>query len=183
MPARKRGTPVARPASTRVREASATDHALPTVWRAGDIPTRTTPLLLDTHVWCWVLKGERGVMAPAVRPLVDDAARSGRLFVSDISCWEVAMLVSKQRLELGDDVEDWLEHAAHTPGISLVPLTRAVLVRSTRLPGAPHPDPADRLLMALAQLLGASLVTCDRRILSYARTVPGIPVCDARVSR
>lgn len=183
MPPRKKGKPVAQAASSRVREAPASYDTLPVVWRANDSPKRTTPLLLDTHVWCWVLKGEQGVMASAVRQLIDDAARNGRLFISDISCWEVAMLVSKQRLELGEDVEDWLAHAAQTPGISVVPLTRAVLVRSTRLPGAPHPDPADRMLMAQAQLLGASLVTCDRRIVAYARTVPGIPVCDARASR
>lgn len=183
VPTRTKKKPVARPASSRVRESPASYDTGPAVWHASDRPRRTTPLLLDTHVWCWVLKGEQGVMVSAARQLIDDAARHGRLFVSDISCWEVAVLVSKQRLELGEDVEDWLGHAVHTPGISVVPLTRAVLVRSIRLPGAPHPDPTDRMLMAQAQLLGASLVTCDRSIVTYARTVPGISVCDARALR
>ena len=75
-----------------------------------------------------------------------------------------------------------LERAAEAPGLLTVPVTRTVLVQSTRLPGEPHGDPADRILLAQAQAqaLGASLLTCDRGIVAYARRTPGIPVCDAR---
>lgn len=38
----------------------------------------------------------------------------------------------------------------------------------------------DRILLAQAQMLGASLLTCDRVIIAYAARTPGIPVCDAR---
>lgn len=90
------------------------------------------------------------------------------------------MLVAKGRLELSGDVGIWLERAAEAPGLLTVPVTRAVLVQSTRLPGEPHGDPADRILLAQAQSLGASLLTCDRGIVAYARRTSGIPVCDAR---
>ena len=36
-------------------------------------------------------------------------------------------------------------------------------------PGELHRDPADRILVATARLTGASLVTSDERILTYAR--------------
>jgi PIN domain nuclease of toxin-antitoxin system len=55
-----------------------------------------------------------------------------------------------------------------------------VLIQSTRLPGELHGDPADRILVAQAQLGGMSLVTCDRVIVEYAASQPGVPVCDAR---
>lgn len=90
------------------------------------------------------------------------------------------MLEAKGRLVLSGDADLWLDRASEAPGIHLVPLTRAVLMRSTRLPGDPPGDPADHILLAQAQALGASLVTCDRGIVEYARRTPGIPVCDGR---
>jgi PIN domain nuclease of toxin-antitoxin system len=90
------------------------------------------------------------------------------------------MLVAKGRLEFAADVSTWLERAAEAPGIDVVPVSRSVLVQSTRLPGEPHGDPADRILLAQAQALGASLLTCDRGIVAYAKRTPGMPVCDAR---
>jgi PIN domain nuclease of toxin-antitoxin system len=53
------------------------------------------------------------------------------------------------------------------------------LIQSTRLPGKPPVDPADRILIATAQLNGASLVTADKQILAYARRERSISVRDA----
>ena len=41
-------------------------------------------------------------------------------------------------------------------------------VRATRLPGPLHNDPADRMIISTAQILGASLVTRDERLWNYA---------------
>lgn len=163
-----------------VREPEPSYTGRPAVWRAIDTPERDSPLLLDTHVWLWTLDGTAGALPKAARTLIERAATAQRLFVSDFSYWEIAMLVSKGRLQLASDANVWLERAAHAPGITSVPVTRDVLVHSTRLPGEPHGDPADRILLAHAQALGASLVTCDRGIVAYAARTPGIPVCDAR---
>jgi PIN domain nuclease of toxin-antitoxin system len=171
---------VRRRSSRVVREQTLGSDALPSVWRVEEAPAHRGALLLDTHIWFWMLTGDTGTMAPATKSLIERAARDGRLYVSDISHWEIALLVSKGRIDVGEDVAEWLKRAAQAPGITAAPLAREVLVRSTRLPGDPHPDPADRMLMAQAQLLGASLVTCDRSIVACARRAAGIPVCDAR---
>ena len=52
--------------------------------------------------------------------------------------------------------------------MSLMPLTSTICVRSTRLPAGLHGDPADRLIVATARELGATLVTRDARVLRYA---------------
>ena len=111
----------------------------PALWRAAESPLRDAPLLLDTHVWLWTLDGTVGALTkPAIR-LIERAAGEGRLYVSDISFWEVAMLVSKGRLELAADPTLWLQRAALAPGIQLLPLTRDVLIESTRLAGPVAP--------------------------------------------
>jgi PIN domain nuclease of toxin-antitoxin system len=170
----------AKKTSSRVKEPAPFYVGSPALWRAADSPLRDTPLLLDTHAWLWTLDGTAGALTkPAIR-IIDRAAAEGRLFVSDISFWEVAMLVSKGRLELAADPTIWLRRAAFAPGIQLLPLARDVLIESTRLAGTPYGDPADRMLIAQAQLIGASLLTCDKGIVAYAARTPGVPVCDAR---
>ena len=163
-----------------VREPSPSYQGRPAFWEAASSPERDTPLLLDTHVWLWTLDGTVGSLGDAAKRVIAQAARNRSLYVSDFSFWEVAMLVANGRLELSGDVGAWLGRAAEAPGILTVPVTRTVLVQSTRLPGEPHGDPADRILLAHAQSLGASLLTCDRGIVAYARRTPGIPVCDGR---
>jgi len=78
------------------------------------------------------------------------------------------MLESKGRISFSIDCLDWIKRALDAPGISLVPLTPEIVVLSSRLPGEFHGDPADRIIIATALELGASLVTKDRKILSTA---------------
>ena len=61
-----------------------------------------------------------------------------------------------------------MEHAFGLPGLSMMPLTPSICVRSSRLPGDFHGDPADRLIVATARELGAVLLTRDELILQYA---------------
>jgi PIN domain nuclease of toxin-antitoxin system len=153
------------------------------LWRATRGAGRVDGLLLDTHVWLWTLDGTRGMMTESAVALVAGAAADGRLFVSDMSFWEVSLKAAKGKLTLPLDPTLWLERAARAPGIQVLPVTRDVLIQSTRLPGELHGDPVDRILLAQAQLRGLSLLTCDRLIVEYASTQPGIPVCDARGRR
>ena len=131
-----------------------------------DLPAR---VLLDTHVWIWTVSGEVDRMAPAAVEQLRRAAARGRLLVSAISVWEVAMLQAKGRIALALELEEWVRRALAAPGLRLAELSPDVLVESTRLPGEVHGDPADRMLVATARRLGASLVTRDAAILSYAR--------------
>lgn len=149
-------------------------------WRAADGLGREDTLLLDTHVWLWILDGMVDDIAAEAVSLVESAAAARRLFVSDISFWEVSLKAAKGRLKLSIDPTLWLTRAAGAPGIQGLPLTRGVLIQSTLLSGEQHSDPADRMLLAQALLAGMSLVTCDSEIIEYAAREPGLPVCDAR---
>lgn len=82
------------------------------------------------------------------------------------SCWEVAKLVEKNRLELSRPVYEWLDEAIAYPGIRLLALTLPIIIRATQLDGF-HNDPADQMIVATAQVHGCSLLTVDRKIVSY----------------
>jgi len=124
-------------------------------------------LLLDTHVLVWLL-ADSARISGRVYAHIERAADKDELFVSAITPWEIAMLVAKERLRLNRDVADWLTAALALPGIQLEPLSPPIAVASTRLPWDVHPDPADRILLATARQLDATLVTADRQLLAYA---------------
>lgn len=126
-------------------------------------------LLLDTHVWVWYVENERRRFSRRIEPLVEGAVRQGNVVISAISVWEIAMLEAVRRLDLSVDVRAWVGRALAFPGVRLKGLSPSIAIESTRLPGELHRDPADRILIATARLLGASLVTCDQRILTYAK--------------
>jgi PIN domain nuclease of toxin-antitoxin system len=77
------------------------------------------------------------------------------------------MLVAKRRIQLDRPVEQWVDIALALPGIQLASLEPAIAVRSTRLPGEFHPDPADRIIVATALENAVPILTPDERIRSY----------------
>jgi len=49
-------------------------------------------LLLDTHVWIWLVEGTAGQFGRKALRRIQRASVAGRLRVSVISVWEVAVL-------------------------------------------------------------------------------------------
>jgi len=123
-------------------------------------------LLLDTHVLIWLLQDDPKIAEPVFAE-IQSAADQNRVVVSAITPWEIGLLVSKKKIDLGMEVQAWLDCALSLQGLQLVPLSPKIAVDSTRLPFDIHPDPADRILVATARHLGATLVTADRMLLQY----------------
>ncbi len=124
-------------------------------------------LILDTHVWIWLVDGVPDLGA-ATRQAIEKEASRGVVRVPAISIWEVAMLENKGRIVLAMPCARWVEAALAAPGLDLAPLTPEVAVESVYLPGEFHGDPADRMIVATARLADATVATRDRRILDYA---------------
>ncbi|MBD05511.1 MAG: PIN domain nuclease [Gemmatimonadetes bacterium] len=130
---------------------------------------RRTAYLLDTHIWIWWMIGADPLRSSPARERIARAIDEESARVSVISLWEVGMLEAHKRISLTVDVETWTRQALSSPGLSLAPLTPDIALASSRLPGEIHGDPADRMLIATARSLGATLVTRDRRILEYSQ--------------
>lgn len=67
-------------------------------------------IVVDTHVLLWWVNGSDTLSTEATVALERECdSEQGLILVSSISVWEIAMLMSKDRLRLGMDLEDWLE--------------------------------------------------------------------------
>ncbi len=122
-------------------------------------------IVLDTHIWVWWVHGDERLTRAQAE--VIEANETDVIGVSAISCWEIAKLVERGRLELPYPLEEWFEDALSYPGIRLFELTPEIAIESTQLPGEFHRDPADQMIVATARVYGCPLVTSDDRLLEY----------------
>ena len=119
--------------------------------------------LLDTHVLLWWIAGDA-----RFHPWIDITAAAtpdAPLHLASITRWEVATLVSLGRLELTRPVREWLDLATVSPYIRVHDISTAIAAGVAILPQTFHRDPADRLIVATARHLDATVLTADERII------------------
>jgi PIN domain nuclease of toxin-antitoxin system len=123
-------------------------------------------IVLDTHAWIWWVSSPEFLSATA-KQIIDEAVTERNIFISSISTWEVAILVSRGRLKLTTSPSDWVAASEALPFFDFVPVSNSIALKSVQLPGDLHNDPADRIIIATAISLGAVLVTKDEKIRNY----------------
>ena len=123
-------------------------------------------IVLDTHVLLWWLSNPEKLSLKAAEA-IETAMNDRAIYVSSISSWEIAMLSARGRLELTIDVADWVAAAESLPFVYFIPVNNRIALKSVSLPDFAWPDPADRIIIATALSLRATLITRDRRILDY----------------
>ena len=118
-------------------------------------------IILDTHAWIyWVNDSKKELSTKVIKTI----QKNDSIGISIISCWEVAMLVTKERLKLSIDIQLWIDEALKYPGVTLLNISPEIAVLSTRLPGNFHGDPADRFITATCMKHNATLITKDSKI-------------------
>jgi len=122
-------------------------------------------LLLDTHVLIWLDEGN-DKLGPRALNLINEALLTGTLTVASISFWEIAMLVSKQRISLRLELGIWRRELLQK-GLCELPMYGGVAVRAGEFLEL-HGDPADRIIIATALEESAILVTADQKMLDWS---------------
>lgn len=116
-------------------------------------------LMLDAHALLWWLAGDRGLDRAAARSIADPA---NDVVVSSATVWEIEVKRAAGRLMAPADLLAELERSQ----IDAVPFTAPDAVAAAWLP-AHHRDPFDRMLVAQAVRLDATIVSRDRVLDSY----------------
>lgn len=95
---------------------------------------------------------------------IEQADQGGRLYLADITFWEVAMLVDRGRLTLDVPPTEFFDSYLCLRQVKVLPITAEIATRSMRFGTEVNNDPADRLIAATAVEHGARLVTSDRNL-------------------
>lgn len=120
-------------------------------------------LLLDTHIFLWVVTDSRKLKAAARRVI----EASDAVHVSSASIWEIAIKVRLGKID-GDPRQ--LADAIEPSGFLELPVSAHHAARVALLPDHHH-DPFDRLLVAQALSEPLVLLTADSLLARYGEMV------------
>lgn len=112
-------------------------------------------LLLDSSALLWFLEGS-SLLPESAACLIEHP--ESRLLVSAVTLWEIAIKVGLGQLRLPYTIGEEFEKTLQSNGFELLPVSNAGLERTARLPDH-HRDPYDRLLIAEALELSATIIT------------------------
>ena len=121
-------------------------------------------ILLDTCAIIWCVSEPRILSAAARETII---AADTHVFVSAISCAEIACLAEDGRIKVTPHWRTWFNRAVIDNGWSVLDIDLETVQEAFSLPGTFHRDPADRFLVAAARLRSMHIVTADRKILDY----------------
>jgi PIN domain nuclease of toxin-antitoxin system len=88
--------------------------------------------------------------------------------ISPVTLFEVIALHTIGRLQLTRPPEVWIRQAMESAPLRIAELSPTIAMDAGRIPRDLLADPMDRLLVATAREMEATLLTADTRILNYA---------------
>ena len=109
------------------------------------------PLLLDTCALIWIVE-DQAISSAAMLALDQAHAVDQFVYVSPITAWELGLLVARGRLTTIIKPQLWFERVLDIPNVQLADMSPDLLISSSFLPGEPPRDPADRIIVATAQI-------------------------------
>ena len=91
--------------------------------------------------------------------------------ISAISIWEIGIKLKKGKLEIGSNLEDYVNRLKQLGTVEIIAVDEDIWMKNCSLEWN-HPDPADRTIVATAELNGVPIVTKDEIIRAfYPRTI------------
>ena len=136
-------------------------------------------LLLDTHVWIWILAGDARRIGRRARALLSRAESGDALRISPVTLFEVMALHAAGRLQLTRPPDEWIRQAMASGPVRIAELSPSIAIDAGRIPRAVLADPMDRLLAATAAEMEATLLTADTRLLHYGLRTRTLRTADA----
>ena len=120
-------------------------------------------ILLDTCVMIFDALAPEQLSKKALTEL-EKGRQTNSLACSDISLWEIAMLMSKGRIKTAMPPRDFLADVVVANRLHVLPIIPEIACKAAYRTDFIHGDPADRIIAATALHHKALLLTCDTRL-------------------
>lgn len=119
-------------------------------------------ILLDTHVFIWFVNGDDKLSQKYIKILQEEKSKH----LSVISCWEISLLLEKDRIKLKYPFDDWIQKALIASNVNLINLDLEIILAYHKLVNF-HGDPADKFITATSICKNIPLLTFDRKLIEY----------------
>ena len=120
-------------------------------------------IVMDTHVLVWHALRPQKVSARAKKAIRAAEEEKG-VVVSEISFWEIAMLLKRGRIQIDVDDLAFMNVLRNAYDYQFRGITPEIASLSVNLPDDINRDPADRIICATAIVSDAALVTADKNL-------------------
>ena len=124
-------------------------------------------VLLDTHVFLWLIIGDGRLSRKAKQAFLEP---KNRIYLSAVSFWEISIKMSLGKLSLKNGWVRLFEKEMKINTIQMLPIEITHCEQVSKLPFH-HRDPFDRMLISQAMVEEMAIVTGDGQFSGY-----GIPL-------
>jgi PIN domain nuclease of toxin-antitoxin system len=121
-------------------------------------------ILLDTCAIVWDAL-EKGQLSEKALTAIDKADEFNALIISDISVWEIAMLIKKERIKINTTASNFINLYLQTRNIAVIQISPEIAELSVNLGAEINKDPADRIISATSIIQNAQLITADKNLI------------------
>jgi len=120
-------------------------------------------IVVDTHIIIWnALKPE--MLSGKAEKAISAANNSDGIIFCEISLWEIAMLMHKERLSIDIEYTEFILLILESNKYVFRGITPEIAWLSTGLFSDNNKDPADRIIAATSIIENANLVTADNEL-------------------
>ena len=122
-------------------------------------------IVLDTCalIW-WSLDPDK--LSTTAKDACREMEKKKNGLVPSISIWEIAIKIKNKKLDMGVDLERYVATLKKSDVVQIVPIDEDIWLKSVSLDWT-HRDPADRVVVALAEITQSAIITSDRQIKSF----------------
>jgi len=120
-------------------------------------------ILMDTCAIIWDAL-EPSKLSDNAISAIEKADKHNALIISDISIWEISMLIKKRRLEVDSTAANFLNLFLQSRNISVQSISPEIAELSVNFDSEINNDPADRIIVATSIIYNAQLVTADQNL-------------------
>jgi PIN domain nuclease of toxin-antitoxin system len=121
-------------------------------------------ILMDTCAIIWDALDPSKLSNKATSS-IEKADKNNALIISDISIWEISMLIKKKRLEVNSTATTFINLFLQSRNISIQSISPEIAELSVNFDNTINSDPADRIIAATSIIYNAALVTSDKNLL------------------
>ena len=119
-------------------------------------------MLLDTCALLW-LSEKHANLSREIMSMIEEASS---VYISSITCFEIALKCKSGKLKLPVPPKSWLDLVLEHHDISVIDISSDVSLLSAELPPY-HKDPCDRFIIATAIINSFPVVTADENFRKY----------------